>query len=109
MESKVKSFWSRPEGTTGMITLAAGGVGLFFVLKLFGDAILGGLNTGIDILGKGLTFGALGLVFAAFLFLVTTSKVQTLVSYMFKSAMRAVTGTFVEIDPIGIMKGYIDD
>jgi hypothetical protein len=109
MENQTKSFWSRPEGTTGMITLAGVGVGLFFLLKIFGDAIVGVLNTGIDILGKGIAFTCLAVLLGAILYIVTNSKVQTLVRYMFKSIMRALTGTFVEIDPIGIMKGYIDD
>ena len=49
------------------------------------------------------------LVLGALLFLITNKKVQTLVSYFFRSAMRAITGVFVEIDPIGIMKSYIED
>ena len=28
---------------------------------------------------------------------------------MYKSAMRAITGLFVQIDPIGILKSYVDD
>lgn len=109
MENKVKSFWERPEGTTGMVTLAAMGVGAFFLIKLFGDTILGVMNTGIDILGKGITLAIMGGILAAILYIATNSKFQNLAKYMFKSAMRAITGTFVEIDPIGIMKGYIED
>jgi hypothetical protein len=41
--------------------------------------------------------------------IITNKKFQTLVSYFFKSCMRSLTGWFVEIDPIGIMKSYIED
>jgi hypothetical protein len=109
MENKIKSFWERPEGTTGMITLAGLGVGVFFLLKLFGGAILGVMNTGIEILGKGITLTIMGAFLAALLYVVTNSKFQNLMRYIFKSIMRAITGTFIEIDPIGIMKGYVDD
>jgi phage shock protein A len=34
---------------------------------------------------------------------------RALVGYMYKSMMRKVTGMFVTIDPIGILKNYIDD
>src|SRR5210317_1705468 len=36
-------------------------------------------------------------------------KMRTLVSYMYKSVMRWITGLFVQIDPIGILKNYVDD
>ena len=34
---------------------------------------------------------------------------RNLVWYMYKSVMRWITGIFVQIDPIGILKSYIDD
>lgn len=103
--SKRKSFWERPEGTTGMIALAAGGVGLFFALPTL-TALMAGL---ITLLGQTVAVVALCILLAAILFLVTNKQVRTAVSYMFKSAMRKITGVLVEIDPIGIMKSYIED
>lgn len=103
--SKTKSFWARPEGTTGMIALALGGVGLYVALPT-----LIAFMTGVTVLlGKTIAAVCLALVLGAILYLITNKKVQTLVSYMFKSAMRKITGAFVEIDPIGIMKSYIED
>ena len=103
--AKRKSFWARPEGTTGMLALAGGAVGLWLALPAL-LAFTAGLVT---LLGQTITVVVLCLVLGAILYLVTNKKVQTLVSYMFKSAMRKVTGAFVEIDPIGIMKSYVED
>ena len=56
-------------------------------------------------LGKGVLFGTLGVL----VFMGLDSKTRTLVSYMYKSTMRWFTGLFIQIDPIGILKNYIDD
>lgn len=104
-----KKFWERPEGTTGMITLALLGVGGLFLANALLPTILSVLSMAITAVGQTIVLGALCTALAAFLFLVTNSKVQTLVSFMFKTAMRKITGAFVEIDPIGIMRVYIAD
>jgi hypothetical protein len=103
--AKTKSFWARPEGTTGMLFLAAAGVGAYAALPFLITFMTGV----VALLGQTIAAVCLSLVLGALLFLITNKKVQTLVSYIFKSAMRKVTGAFVEIDPIGIMKSYIED
>jgi hypothetical protein len=105
---KPKSFWERPEGTTGMLTLALLGVGGFFLAKAILPTVLSVLDMAIGAVGKAITLGALGLVLATMIYLVTNKQVQTLVKYGFKNIMRAITGVVIEIDPIGIMKNYID-
>jgi predicted nucleic acid-binding Zn-ribbon protein len=40
--------------------------------------------------------------------MVLDPKVRNLVWYMYKSVMRSITGWFVQIDPIGILKSYIE-
>ena len=107
----VKSFWSRPEGTTGMLTIAALAVGGF----LLAPTILAGLTTVSAILGTLVGIAAntillvlLGIILFVILYVVTNKKFQMLSKYLFKSIMRKITGAFVEIDPIGIMKSYID-
>jgi hypothetical protein len=56
---------------------------------------------------------ALAIVLAAvvggLIYAITSKQVRTVVWYMFKSAMRWVTGIVVNIDPIGIMKTYVED
>lgn len=105
LSDKRKSFWARPEGTTGMIALALGGVGLYAALP----TLLAFMTGVVALLGQTIAAVCLALVLGGLLFLITNKKVQTLVSYIFKSVMRKITGAFVEIDPIGIMKSYIED
>jgi hypothetical protein len=105
LQQKTKSFWERPEGTTGMVALGLGIGGLV----LAGPAILGFLTMLTAIVGQAITLAILGVALFILLNIVFNSKVQTLVRYMFKSAMRKITGLFIEIDPIGIMKNYVSD
>jgi len=37
------------------------------------------------------------------------NKTRTLISYMYQNIMRKITGIFITIDPIGILKNYISD
>ena len=99
---KSKSFWSRPEGTTGAVFLLGAVGGLGFLLYKFSAAILGALSTTLGIVG---VLAVLGLI----IYVALDPKARTLISYMYKSVMRWVTGMFVTIDPIGILKNYIDD
>ena len=101
----VKSFWARPEGTTGMITLALGAAGLYFALPTL-IVFMAGLAT---LLGHTIAVVVLCAVLAALLYILTNKKFLTLCKYAFKSVMRKITGWFVEIDPIGLMKSYIED
>jgi translation initiation factor 1 (eIF-1/SUI1) len=104
-----RAFWSKPEGVTGAITLLACVAAAVVVFNVFGPALLGALTIAIGLVGKAITLGALSVVaFLGFL-LVTNKRVHTLVEYFFKSGMRKVTGAFVEIDPIGIMKNFVGD
>lgn len=78
-------------------------------LVLAAPALLALFNTMIALIGAGITMVVLGTILFGLVMIVTNKKFQTLMSYMFKSSMRKVTGAFVEIDPIGIMKSYIED
>lgn len=97
-----KSFWKRPEGVTGTIFLAAlllgGGFLIFSNLPL----IIGLMQ---NTLYLALMLGVLG----AIVYMVLDPKMRNLVWYMYKSVMRSITGMFVQIDPIGILKSYVED
>jgi hypothetical protein len=97
-----KSFWDKPEGKTGLlvalVSLLGGGYLLYKVLPFI-----------IQLLENTLYASLLGGALLVLTAPLWNSNVRTLCSYMFKSAMRAVTGFFVEIDPIGILKNYIQD
>jgi hypothetical protein len=97
-----KSFWKKPEGKTGMLGLAAiiGGAGLL-LYKL--------LPYLITLTGNLLHFSLLLLGFGALVYVVLDKKVRNLVFFFYKSFMRWLTGLFIQIDPIGILKTYIDD
>jgi hypothetical protein len=106
---QTKSFWERPEGTTGMLSIALLGVGGFFLAQALLPTIIAVLGMAITAVGQAIVLTGLCVALAAILYVLTNKRFQTLVSYAFKSIMRKVTGAFVEIDPIGIMKNYIDD
>ncbi|MGY3795550.1 PspA/IM30 family protein [uncultured Aquimarina sp.] len=99
---KPKSFWKKPEGKTGMLfmgLLGAGGLyGLYKVLPFL-----------IQIAENTLYLGVLLAVLGALIYMVLDPKMRNLIFYMYKSFMRWITGIFIQIDPIGILKSYIDD
>ncbi len=96
---KPKSFWKRPEGITGLIFLAALlSLAAYLVITLPWGVIFA--NT----LYMAGTLAALALV----VFLVTDKRMRTLLSFAYKSLMRKITSVFVQIDPIGILKSYVD-
>jgi len=97
-----KSFWKRPEGVTGgLFALAALG-GLGFVLFT-------ALPTLIILAQNTLYLGIMIVAIAALLYMVFDPKMRNLIWYSYKSVMRWVTGIFVQIDPIGILKSYVED
>ena len=101
-ETKPKSFWQKPEGTTGMLFLAGllvgGGYLLFKALPFL-----------IALASNTLYLGGLLVALAALIYMVLDPKMRQMVFYIYKSIMRWVTGIFVQIDPIGILKTYIDE
>ncbi|HXV26512.1 MAG TPA: hypothetical protein VD862_00575 [Candidatus Paceibacterota bacterium] len=103
-----KSFWERPEGTAGMIfgllAIAAGVVGLGLALPF----LIGLVQNLITLVGLGLTLIPMAVLLFAMLWVVMDKRFWTLGWYLYKSAMRKITSMFVEIDPIGIMKSYVE-
>ena len=101
-EFKPKSFWKRPEGTLGAIVLTAliGGAGyLLFTNMAAITAFMG------QVLGLAVIILAIGVL----LYMVLDPKMRNLISYMYKSVMRKLTSIFITIDPIGILKNYVED
>lgn len=97
-----KSFWKRPEGVTGAIFLAALVAGGGFLLYTFMPFLL---TLAQNVLYLSLMLVAIG----AILYMVLDPKMRNLVWYGYKSIMRWITGVFVNIDPIGILKSYVED
>jgi phage shock protein A len=46
---------------------------------------------------------------AGVLYMVLDPKMRNLIWYGYKSVMRKITGIFVQIDPIGVLKSYVED
>jgi predicted nucleic acid-binding Zn-ribbon protein len=97
-----KTFWQRPEGVTGMLFM--------------GGIILGGgyllnkiLPTLIELASNTLYLGLILTALAALIFVILDPRARNLIWYMYKSIMRWITGMFVQIDPIGILKSYVED
>ena len=101
-QSPGKSFWQRPEGVTGLIFLVALVAGIGFLLSTFWAVIGPFLST-----TAGLVLA--GVFLLALLFAIADPRARTLLGYMYKSAMRQLTGLFVNIDPIGILKSYVEE
>ncbi|MEP7196857.1 MAG: hypothetical protein ABI851_10070 [Saprospiraceae bacterium] len=96
-----KSFWSRPEGVAGSIVLGGLVLGAGYLTYKF-------LPYLISLTSNLLYLSGMLLVLGAIIYMVLDPKMRTLVGYMYKSIMRWLTGIFVNIDPIGILKSYIE-
>jgi hypothetical protein len=101
-EAERRSFWSRPEGMVGLLALAAvAATSLYYFNEIVKFLIEVTSNT----LELALLLGALGLL----VFLVTSKDIRTAVFFLFKTMMRKITGLVIQLDPIAILKIYIDD
>lgn len=98
----IKTFWQRPEGTPGMIVMAAiivgAGIGLYHILPYL-ITLLTNLYTALALIA------GLGVIFV----LATDKRFRTLLWYFYKLAMRKMTAAFIQIDPIGILETYVED
>jgi predicted nucleic acid-binding Zn-ribbon protein len=96
-----KSFWQRPEGITGGLFMAALVAGGIFLFNRF-------LPTLVSLAENTLYLAGMLATLAALIYVVLDPKLRNLVWYMYRSIMRWITGIFVRIDPISILKSYIE-
>jgi len=96
------SFWKRPEGKTGALIMGGLIIGGGYLL-------ISALPTLIALASNTLYLAGMLLVLGAIIYMVLDPKTRNLVWYMYKSVMRWITGLFIQIDPIGILKSYVDD
>jgi len=102
MAQSQKSFWRRPEGVTGAIVLGGVIIGGGLLLAAALPALIALAQNTLYLAGMLLVLGAI-------IYMFLDPKMRNLVWYMYKSVMRWVTGIFVQIDPIGILKSYVED
>lgn len=98
---KPKTFWKRPEGVTGMIFLAAVLIGGGFLLVT-------GLPFLIALAQNAVYLTLMLMALAGLIYVILDPKMRALIGYSYKSFMRWMTGLFVQIDPIGILKSYVE-
>jgi hypothetical protein len=100
-EFKAKTFWQRPEGITGTIFMAG--------ILLGGGYLLYQALPKLILLASNMLYLALILIaLAAVIYMVLDPRMRNLVWYGYKSVMRWITGMFVTIDPVGILKSYVE-
>jgi phage shock protein A len=99
---KPKSFWKKPEGVTGSVFLVALLAGAGFLLVKLWPLLVGAVSSILSL-------SIMLLVLGAIIYMALDPKMRGLIGYMYKSTMRWITGLFVTIDPIGILKNYVDD
>jgi len=89
---KPKSFWEKPEGTAGMavgvVTAGAALMGLYQILPWL-----------ITLTKNMLTLGLELMALAGLIYVVADSRFRNLLSFGYKSAIRFMTGIFIQIDP----------
>ncbi|MBI5916520.1 MAG: hypothetical protein HY842_14175 [Bacteroidetes bacterium] len=98
---KPKSFWQRPEGVTGMLFAVAIGIGSGFLLVTVLPALIALAQTTVYLV-------LMLMALAALIYVALDPKMRALIGFSYKSVMRWVTGLFVQIDPIGILKSYVE-
>lgn len=101
-EIKPKSFWQKPEGVTGAIFLVGIIGAIAYVLTTSLSALMLFVNTTPGLIVSLLALGIM-------IFMTLDGKSRALFSYMYKSLMRWITGLFIKIDPISILKNYVDE
>lgn len=106
--TKIKSFFEKTEGTTGMVGIVVGGIIGTFVLFKALPFILIALETAIGILGAVLTLIPLALLLVLLLKIISDKKLHKLAWYAYKSACWWFTDAAIRaLDPIVVAKQYV--
>jgi hypothetical protein len=100
-EYNPKSFWSRPEGTAGMLVAVVVGM-----LAIYGIGLA--MPFIVTLLQNMLTASLLAIAIIVLGYIVLNKQTWRLFTGMFKMIMRRLTNKFVSVFPIDILKDYVD-
>ena len=98
--ARKKPFYKRPDGIIGAVLL----VGLLALVGWLLVAVPWGL-----ILTKAVYVAALAALVVGLSYVILDPRMRQMVSYAYQGFTRKLAGTFVQMDPIGILKSYIGD
>ena len=101
-QQKIKGFLERPEGTTGLIVIGAGTI-------VAGGFVIAYIKEIITLLQNIIYAGVLGGVVLLGVALLLNDNFRWMIRSGFQSTMRWLTGIWITIDPIGILKNYLLD
>ena len=95
-----KGFLQRPEGKVGLVfpVLVTAAV-LYFFGSSIGDFLVNAVDNMMHLI-------IVGTGIALFGWLILDGQLRNLVFYLYRSLMRWLTGLFIDIDPIGVLKTY---
>lgn len=97
-----KSFWERPEGKTGLVFAAGGILGFVLIMIRWGTALVRAAeNTFI--------LGVYIAVACGIGYVLMDKRFRATVWYLYRGVMRFLTGLVIQLDPIGILKTYVDE
>jgi hypothetical protein len=102
LQTSGKSFFERPEGKVGLAVTAMALAGASYGLYLALPALIALAMNVIQL-------AALCAVIAVVFYSIADGRVRAFAAYLYKSFFRLLTGFFIEIDPIGILKSHIDE
>ncbi|MEY3321344.1 MAG: hypothetical protein RLZZ417_927 [Bacteroidota bacterium] len=97
---KSQSFWQKPEGVAGIISL----IGIFAGLGFLAFSFLPFLTTNIT---KPIPLTILIAIVLLVSYSIINPSVRKSVWFLYKNTMRWITGKFVNIDPISVLHKYL--
>ena len=92
----VKSFWDKPGGKVGTILAVLIGIGGLVFFYKHSDQIIHMMEN---------AYYAAAMIAGAILLY----SLRTVLWYAYKGLVRGITGIFIELNPISILKGYVED
>lgn len=102
MNNYSSDFWKKPEGKVGLLFLGGLVAGLTILIGSL-------LPTIIAITQDVLSLSVLLILLASLGYLLMDSRIRTFIGYFFKTSMKKITGLFIKVDPIGVLKNHVHD